>query len=52
MVTFMRIPYSTALNRGRIQEKILTELSEGIDNEEQVDYSKAEKLIFNSLSVL
>jgi kynurenine 3-monooxygenase len=52
MVTFMRIPYSTALNRGRIQEKILTELSEGIDNEEQVDYSKAEKLIFSSLSVL
>lgn len=52
MVTFMRIPYSTALERGKIQEKILHELSEGISTVEDADMKKAEKLINENLKPL
>ncbi|MBK8981521.1 MAG: FAD-dependent monooxygenase [Ignavibacteria bacterium] len=44
MVTFMRIPYSTALSRGRIQEEILSELSNGISDVKDLDLIKAEVL--------
>ncbi len=49
MVTFHRIPYSIALERGKIQESILTELSENIDNVKETDLIKADKLISTRL---
>lgn len=52
MVTFYRIPYSTALKRGKIQEEILHELSEGILSESETDLEKASKLVNDQLEVL
>lgn len=52
MVTFRRFPYETALKRGKIQEDILNELSEGIDTADKVDWMKAEKLIIQKLEKL
>lgn len=52
MVTFLRVPYSAALNRGRIQEAILNELSEGIDTPEEMDMKKAGKLVQEKLTKL
>jgi kynurenine 3-monooxygenase len=52
MVTFLRVPYSIALQRGRIQESILHELSEGIASPEETDLKKADKLIKAKLSKL
>ncbi|MEO8666804.1 MAG: FAD-dependent monooxygenase, partial [Ignavibacteria bacterium] len=49
MVTFHRIPYSIALERGRIQEKILSELSENIEDPKKIDLKKAERLINDNL---
>lgn len=49
MVTFHRIPYSIALKRGRLQEKILDELTEGKKNIEEIDFEKAENLITDRL---
>jgi len=52
MVTFMRIPYSLALSRGRIQEKILDRLSEGINDLSELDSNLAGKLVEDELDVL
>jgi kynurenine 3-monooxygenase len=52
MVTFLRIPYSVALERGRIQAEILHQLSEGIDSIEQLDIKKASELIKEHLHKL
>jgi kynurenine 3-monooxygenase len=52
MVTFLRIPYRLALERGKIQEKILNELSIGITKAEDLDKTKAEKLISENLKKL
>ena len=52
MVTFLRVPYSVALKRGRIQESILHELSEGISVPEEINMEKAEILILSKLSKL
>lgn len=52
MVTFSRIPYSVALQRGRIQEGILKELSTGTDNAGNIDFSKADSLIKEKLDKL
>jgi kynurenine 3-monooxygenase len=49
MVTFHRIPYSVALQRGAIQDRMLTELVEGIDSVESVDWSHADRLIQGQL---
>jgi kynurenine 3-monooxygenase len=45
MVTFHRIPYAVALERGRVQDRILEELADGIDRLEKLDYSKVERLV-------
>src|SRR5579863_5490301 len=45
MVTFHCIPYSTALKRGQTQDRILTELCDPIERVEDLDWSKADKLI-------
>jgi kynurenine 3-monooxygenase len=50
MVTFHRIPYSTALQRGQVQERILAELCEGIERVDDLDWAKADALIGVGLS--
>ncbi len=52
MVTFHRVPYSVALSRGKIQEQILNELSEGITDVNDVDPEKAESLVMRELTRL
>jgi len=52
MVTFHRIPYATALQRGNVQDRILTELCDGIDRVEDLDWSKANRLIHGELTPL
>ena len=49
MVTFLRVPYCTALKRGKVQDGILTELCKHIDRIEDLDWGKAEKLIHAEL---
>jgi len=49
MVTFHRIPYSVALTRGIVQERILSELCDRIDRVEDLDWSKADQLIRRDL---
>ncbi len=52
MVTFHRIPYSVALSRGKIQEDILHELSEGINDASETDLTKAGRMINERLEKL
>jgi kynurenine 3-monooxygenase len=52
MVTFHRMPYAVALERGRIQDEILDELSRDIQTPEEVHWEKAEQLIRQRLTVL
>jgi len=49
MVTFHRISYLVALQRGRIQESILNKLSEGVNEIEEVAYEKSYEIIEKSL---
>jgi len=50
MVSFHRIPYSVALERGKIQETILAELCEPIDRVQDLDWGKAGELIKTNLN--
>jgi kynurenine 3-monooxygenase len=52
MVTFHRIPYATALRRGQVQDRMLSELCEGIDRIEELDWNKADRLIHSELKPL
>lgn len=52
MVTFHRIPYSVALTRGMVQDRILAELCESITRVEDLDWKKAEQLIGRELTPL
>ena len=52
MVTFHRIPYAMALRRGQVQDRMLTELCEGIDRVEDLDWNKADRLIHGELTPL
>lgn len=45
MVTFHRIPYAVARDRGAKQDTILAELCDGIERIEDVDWNKAERLM-------
>ena len=49
MVTFHRVPYATALERGQVQERILAELCQGIERVDDLDWTKADALIRNGL---
>ena len=49
MVTFHRVPYATALKRGQVQDQMLTQLCDGIDRMEDLDWSKADRLIQSAL---
>ena len=50
MVSFTTIPYSIALNRGKIQNQILSDLLNGLDSVENYDKQKAEDLILKNLT--
>ncbi len=52
MVTFHRIPYATALKRGQVQERMLTELCDPITRLEDLDWNQADKLIAAGLGPL
>jgi len=52
MVTFHRVPYSTALQRGQIQDAMLSELCEGIEHVESLDWNLADRLIRSKLTPL
>ena len=52
MVTFHRIPYATALSRGQIQDRMLTELCDGINRVDEIDWNKADSLIRGELTPL
>jgi len=52
MVTFHRVPYSVALSRGRIQDRILTMLCGSIDKIEDLDWDGAARLINSELTAL
>lgn len=52
MVTFHRIPYAVARERGAIQDRMLTELCDGIERVEDLDWRKAEVLVRRELTPL
>jgi kynurenine 3-monooxygenase len=52
MVTFHRTPYATALHRGAVQDRLLTELCDGLERVEDLDWSKADELISSALTPL
>jgi len=52
MVTFHRISYALARDRGRIQDAILSELCDHIGRIEELDWGKADQLIHKRLSLL
>jgi len=52
MVTFHRLPYAVALSRGRIQDRMLSELCDGIEQVEQLDWKRADALIQRELAPL
>jgi len=52
MVTFHRVPYSIALSRGLIQDRMLSELCDPIERVEDLDWGLAERLIRRDLTPL
>jgi kynurenine 3-monooxygenase len=52
MVTFHRIPYSVAMQRGIVQDRMLEELCDRIERVEDLDWSKAERMIRSELTPL
>jgi kynurenine 3-monooxygenase len=50
MVTFHRIPYSVALARGTVQDRILAELCRSITRVDDIDWDKAGQLIHRDLA--
>jgi kynurenine 3-monooxygenase len=52
MVTFHRIPYSIAMTRGIVQDRMLAELCDGIDRIEDLDWLKADRMIRSELTPL
>jgi len=52
MVTFHRVPYSVALQRGQVQDAMLSELCQGIGRVEDLDWELADRLIHAKLTPL
>jgi kynurenine 3-monooxygenase len=52
MVTFHRVPYAIALDRGSMQDAILTELCDSITRVEDLNWSRADQLICSKLAAL
>jgi kynurenine 3-monooxygenase len=52
MVTFMRIPYATAFERGQVQRRLLAELTRGHETLDTVDRALADRLVEERLPPL
>ncbi len=52
MVSFLRVPYATAFERGKLQRQILVECCAGLGAIEQVDLARADALVLERLSAL
>jgi kynurenine 3-monooxygenase len=52
MVTFHRIPYSVAMRRGIVQDRMLEELCAGIRRVEDLDWAKADRMVQSELAPL
>ncbi len=52
MVTFHRLPYSVALSRGKIQDRILTELCGVVESVDGLNWEKAGAMIHEALPPL
>src|SRR5579863_1477116 len=52
MVTFHRVPYSIALARGKVQDRMLSELCDSIERVEDLDWGLAERLVQRELTPL
>lgn len=52
MVTFHRVPYSVALSRGRVQDRMLSELCDHVERIEDIDWGRAEQMIGRELTPL
>ena len=52
MVSFLRVPYATAFERGKIQRQILVECCKGLHQLEQVDLVHADALVHARLTPL
>jgi kynurenine 3-monooxygenase len=52
MVTFHRVPYSVALARGKVQDRMLSELCDPIERIEDLDWKLADRLIHRDLTPL
>lgn len=52
MVTFHRVPYAVALARGRIQDRMLAGLCDGIERVEELDWKRADALVRSELTPL
>jgi kynurenine 3-monooxygenase len=50
MVTFHRLPYALALEKGKIQDRILEELCRSISSVQELDWQKAGRLVRRELS--
>ena len=52
MVTFHRLPYAVALERGRIQDRMLEQLIAGIERVDDLDWKKVHELVHRELTPL
>ena len=52
LVSFHRVPYRVALEIGRVQDQILEELGRGLEEPQQVDLSRARRMVEERLSPL
>jgi kynurenine 3-monooxygenase len=52
MVSFLRVPYATAFERGKIQRQLLIECCAGLTSLEQVDLNRADALVLERLSLV
>ncbi|MGA7753858.1 MAG: NAD(P)/FAD-dependent oxidoreductase [Candidatus Sulfotelmatobacter sp.] len=52
MVTFHRIPYSTALRRGQVQDRMLADLCDRIERVDDLDWNLADRLVRSELTPL
>ncbi|HYE26084.1 MAG TPA: NAD(P)/FAD-dependent oxidoreductase [Clostridia bacterium] len=52
MVTFHRVPYSVALSRGRVQDRMLNQLCDGKERVEDLDWTLADALVRRELTPL
>jgi kynurenine 3-monooxygenase len=52
MVSFLRVPYATAFERGKTQRQLLVECCAGLSALDQVDLTRADALVLERLTVL